>query len=129
MNMGNVMNERREGDRRRAYDDEKIKLLEARIDALQAALQKFIESKENEVYPADRAAGWRKRLQAIGSSWRVFTINLNQRPLSDGRYIVGRVLKADDEHFIVCKIQESVGEKRSLTTIEKWIEELESSAK
>ena len=121
------MTEKREGERRR--EDEKIKLLEARIDALQAALEKFVESKENEPYPADRAAAWRKRLQAIGSSWRVFTININQRPLSDGRYIVGRVLKGDPEHFIVCKIQESVGEKRSLSTIESWVTELEATVK
>jgi hypothetical protein len=127
MNTVRKMTEKREGERRR--EDEKIKLLEARIDALQAALEKFVESKENEPYPADRAAAWRKRLQAIGSSWRVFTINLNQRPLSDGRYIVGRVLKSDPEHFIVCKIQESVGEKRSLSTIESWVTELEATVK
>lgn len=111
------------------HETEKIALLEQRVKSLESALNKFLKSKEEPERPAsDRAATWRKRLQKLGSEYKVFTINRGQKPLANGYYLVARVEDSDPDHFIVTspEHEHNYGVRRLGITIEQWIAEMEN---
>jgi hypothetical protein len=105
-------------------DEHKIRLLEARLESLEAALERYRTDKTES--PADVAARWRKRLQHVGSPYRVFTLDVNATPLKNGEYLIRRVLQSRGDMFIVAKQQTNSGVIRKRATIEKWIEDLEN---
>lgn len=96
-----------------------VKLLEDRIASLEAGRDKY------DVSPIEFAAECRKRLERLGSEWRVWPMNVNAQQLANGKWPIWRVTKADTNNFIVAKLTTTVGWKKSKTDILKWIGEQE----
>lgn len=103
--------------------EDKVRLLEEKIGRLERAQARYQQS------PEEFASQCRKRLEALGSPYRVWVKDSAvTKRLANGKVPIYRVRKADPEYFIIAKLTESVGTLSSRESITKRLDELEAKA-